>query len=115
MFHRPLRLPNPVVTARRDATVELSVTISAAGGLTWERWKGLVAAIDQMGFAGLYFSDHVVGAAPPELPCLDVITALTYLADHTRHVRFGPMVSPLSIRDPILLARQATDLADLSD
>jgi alkanesulfonate monooxygenase SsuD/methylene tetrahydromethanopterin reductase-like flavin-dependent oxidoreductase (luciferase family) len=40
--------------------------------------------------------------------------ALTWLADHTERVRFGPMVSPLSLRDPVMLARQAAALDDLS-
>lgn len=95
--------------------MKLSVTISAVAGLTWARWKDLIGAVEQFGLAGMYFSDHVVGPATPEPPCLDVIPALTYLADHSRQIHFGTMVSPLSIRDPVLLARQAADLADLSD
>jgi len=39
---------------------------------------------------------------------------LTYLADHTERIHFGQMVSPVSIRDPVLLARQAVALDDLS-
>ncbi|MGI8485720.1 MAG: LLM class flavin-dependent oxidoreductase, partial [Thermomicrobiales bacterium] len=45
---------------------------------------------------------------------LELIVALTYLADHTERVYFGSMVSPVSIRDPVLLARQAAALNDLS-
>ena len=40
--------------------------------------------------------------------------SLTYLADRSRTIHFGPLVAPLSFRDPIMLARQAAALDDLS-
>jgi alkanesulfonate monooxygenase SsuD/methylene tetrahydromethanopterin reductase-like flavin-dependent oxidoreductase (luciferase family) len=43
-----------------------------------------------------------------------VYTALTYLADHSQHVNIGTMVSPLSFRDPVMMARQAMAINDLS-
>jgi alkanesulfonate monooxygenase SsuD/methylene tetrahydromethanopterin reductase-like flavin-dependent oxidoreductase (luciferase family) len=43
-----------------------------------------------------------------------MIVALTYLADHTRRIHFGPLVAPFSFRDPVMLARQAAVLDDLS-
>jgi alkanesulfonate monooxygenase SsuD/methylene tetrahydromethanopterin reductase-like flavin-dependent oxidoreductase (luciferase family) len=45
---------------------------------------------------------------------LDAWTALGYLADRSTRLRLGPLVSPLSFRDPVILARQAMDLDDLS-
>ena len=50
----------------------------------------------------------------PDYPSLELGVALAYAADHTERVRFGPMVAPLSFRDPVLLARQATALDELS-
>src|SRR5438045_3913259 len=44
-----------------------------------------------------------------------MITSLTYLADHTQRIHFGPLVAPLSMRNPSLLARQAAALDDLSN
>jgi alkanesulfonate monooxygenase SsuD/methylene tetrahydromethanopterin reductase-like flavin-dependent oxidoreductase (luciferase family) len=95
--------------------VDLSVSMEGVFGLTWPDWKRLVHAVEDLGYAGLYLSDHVLLPAPPDQPSLELIVALTYLTDHTERVRFGPMVSPLSVRDPVLLARQATALDDLSD
>jgi alkanesulfonate monooxygenase SsuD/methylene tetrahydromethanopterin reductase-like flavin-dependent oxidoreductase (luciferase family) len=43
-----------------------------------------------------------------------MIVALTYLADRTQHIHFGPMVAPFSFRDPVMLTRQAAALDDLS-
>ena len=87
--------------------VELSVSVEALFGLTWPAWKRLVPAVEALGFAGLYISDHFVLPEPVDVPSLEAIVALAYAADHTNRVRLGPMVSPLSIRDPVMLARQA--------
>lgn len=94
----------------------MQVSIACEGwfGLDWPQWKGLVREVERLGFAGLYLSDHILLGAAPPLPSLELIVALTYLADHTERVRFGAMVSPLSTRDPVTLARQAAALDSLS-
>lgn len=94
--------------------VELSISAEGIFGLTWPDWKQLVHTVEDRGFAGLYLSDHFLLMAPPDQPSVELIVALTYLADHTERVRFGPMVAPLSVRDPVMLARQAAALDDLS-
>lgn len=71
-------------------------------------------AIEGLGFAGIYVGDQFLLNDPPDCPALELIVALTYLADHTTRVRFGPMVAPVSFRDPVMLARQAAALDDLS-
>jgi alkanesulfonate monooxygenase SsuD/methylene tetrahydromethanopterin reductase-like flavin-dependent oxidoreductase (luciferase family) len=43
-----------------------------------------------------------------------MVTGLTYVAATTERVRFGPRVSPVSFRDPVMLARQAAALDELS-
>src|SRR5919202_130460 len=94
--------------------IALSVSVEAWTGLTWPGWKRLVTEVEQLGFAGLYCSDHFTLAPPPARDAPELITLLTYLADHSQRVHFGPMVSPLSVRDPVLLTRQAAALDDLS-
>ena len=69
-------------------------------GLTWERWKALVDRVERWGFYGLYRSDHFTLTTPPDYNSLEMIVSLTYVADHTRSVRFGPLVAPVSFRDP---------------
>src|SRR5438034_8516962 len=94
--------------------VAISIMIEAQDGLTWPRWKRLVAEVEDLGFAGLFRSDHFTNARPPDKDSLEMIVSLTYLADHTQRIHFGPLVTPLSFRDPTLLARQAAALDDLS-
>lgn len=92
----------------------LSIMIEGQNGLTWTRWKRLVAEVERLGFAGLFRSDHFTNAQPPDRDSLELITSLTYLADHTQRIHFGPLVAPFSFREPTLLARQAAAIDDLS-
>lgn len=95
--------------------MEISISSEAQFGMTWPRWQALVAAVEKLGFAGLYRADHfTIQPAPPDEAALETIVSLTYLADHTQRIRFGTLVAPLSMRDPIMLARQASAIDDLS-
>jgi len=94
--------------------IALSIMIEGQNGLTWPRWKRIVREVEDLGFAGLFRSDHVKHAQPPDDDTLELIVSLTYLADHARRIHFGPLVAPVSFRDPALLTRQAVALDDLS-
>jgi F420-dependent oxidoreductase-like protein len=94
--------------------VAVSLQIEGQAGLTWPRWKQMVAATEDLGFAGLFRSDHFTGGAPPDQDSLEAVISLAYAADHTKAIHFGTLVSPLSFRHPSLLARQAAGLDDLS-
>jgi len=93
---------------------KISIAVAGLTGLNWPRWKRLVAAVEQLGFAGLFCDDHFVMPAPPDHDSLELIVALTYLADHSQRIHFGSLVAPLSFRDPVMLARQAIALDNLS-
>src|SRR5215471_19042545 len=94
--------------------VAVSIQIEGQNGLTWPYWKRLVTEVEDLGFAGLFRSDHFTNARPPDKDSLEMIVSLTYLADHTQRIHFGPLVAPISFRDPAMLARQAAALDDLS-
>jgi alkanesulfonate monooxygenase SsuD/methylene tetrahydromethanopterin reductase-like flavin-dependent oxidoreductase (luciferase family) len=94
--------------------IAISLMIEGQNGLNWPRWQRLVAEAEQLGFAGLFRSDHFTNGQGPLLDSLECIVSLTYLADHTQRIHFGPLVAPVSFRDPTILARQATALDDLS-
>ena len=95
--------------------ITVSISVEGIAGLTWASWKRLVSVIPQLGFAGIFCSDHFVPPAPAYPASLELIMALGYLADHTSSVHFGSLVSPLSFRDPVMLTRQAIALDGLSD
>jgi alkanesulfonate monooxygenase SsuD/methylene tetrahydromethanopterin reductase-like flavin-dependent oxidoreductase (luciferase family) len=92
----------------------VSIDIAQSWGLTWFHWKRLVAVVEKLGFAGLYCSDHFVAGPEPANASLEPMMCLSYLASHTQQVHFGPLVTPVSFRDPVMLACQALALDDLS-
>ena len=94
--------------------MQLAISCEGWFGLTWPQWRRMVREVEALGFAGLYLSDHILLEASPPPTSLELSVALAYLADHTERVRFGALVSPLSMRDPVTLARQAITLDDLS-
>lgn len=94
--------------------VAVSLMIEGQNGLTWPHWKRLVSDAEQLGFAGLFRSDHFTNSRPPDKASLEMVVSLAYLADHTQRIHFGPLVAPMTFRHPALLARQAAALDDLS-
>ena len=94
--------------------VAISIMIEGQNGLTWPRWKRIVKEVEELGFAGLFRSDHFTNASPPDKDSLEMTVSLTYLADHSQRLHFGSLVAPVSFRDPRMLARQAAALDDLS-
>jgi alkanesulfonate monooxygenase SsuD/methylene tetrahydromethanopterin reductase-like flavin-dependent oxidoreductase (luciferase family) len=93
----------------------LSISVEAQFGGTWPAWKRRVAAIEDLGFSGLYRSDHLVSGDPPTQPSLEMIVSLAYAADHTRRIPIGTLVTPFTFRDPAMLALQAAAIDDLSE
>ncbi|HWQ12604.1 MAG TPA: TIGR03560 family F420-dependent LLM class oxidoreductase [Roseiflexaceae bacterium] len=94
--------------------MHIAIMIEGQMGLTWPRWKAIAAAVEEAGFAGLFRSDHFTDPQPPNQESLEMVVSLAYLADRTARIHFGPCVAPVSFRDPVMLARQAAALDDLS-
>jgi len=94
--------------------MDISITIDGQLGLTWDHWKGLIPRIESWGFASLFRSDHFTMPFPPDMDSLEAIVSLAYLASNSHKIHFGTLVSPLSFRDPVMLARQAMAIDELS-
>lgn len=94
--------------------IDVALMIEGQNGLTWSRWQRLAQAAEDLGFAGLYRSDHFTNANPPEKESLELWVSLTWLASHTKRIEFGPLVSPVSFRHPAITARMAAAVDDLS-
>jgi len=94
--------------------MDIAIMVEGQIGLNWPRWQGIARAVEDLGFAGLYRSDHVTNPQPPDQDSLELWTSLTWLASHTKRIEFGPMVSPVSFRHPVTTARIASAVDDLS-
>jgi F420-dependent oxidoreductase-like protein len=95
--------------------IEIAIMIEGQNGLTWPRWQKIVKATEDLGFIGIFRSDHFTNANEPDKSSLELWTSLTWLASHTKALEFGPMVSPVSFRHPTFTARFAAAVDDLSE
>jgi len=71
----------------------------------------LALRAEASGWDGVFLWDHLVHDA---LPIADPWTTLGAIAQATRDLRFGPMVTPLPRRRPWVVARHASTLSRLS-
>ena len=94
--------------------MDIAIMIEGQNGLNWPRWKKIAKLVEDLGFAGLYRSDHFTNSEPPDIDSLDLWVSLTWLADNTQHIGFGPLVTPFSFRHPVHIARMASAIDDLS-
>jgi len=56
--------------------MQISITIEGQEGLTWPLWKRFVTEIENLGYAGLFRSDHF----PVDKAALELVVSLAYLA-----------------------------------
>jgi len=95
--------------------LEIAIMLEGQNGLTWSRWQRIVKLVEELGFVGLFRSDHFTNSNPPDLESLELWTSLTWLADNTKRIEFGPPVTPFSFRHPAFTARMASAVDDLSN
>jgi len=95
--------------------LEVAIMIEGQNGLTWPRWQNIVRLVEELGFVGLYRSDHFTNMNPPDKESLELWVSLTWLACNTSRIEFGPLVTPFSFRHPALTARMASAVDDLSN
>jgi F420-dependent oxidoreductase-like protein len=103
-----------MTTIEGGIMLEIAIMIEGQNGLNWARWKNIVRLVEQLGFVGLYRSDHFTNANAPDLDSLELWTSLTWLACNTNRIEFGPLVTPFSFRHPAFTARIASAVDDLS-
>jgi F420-dependent oxidoreductase-like protein len=95
--------------------LEIAIMIEGQNGLTWSRWQKIVRLVEELGFVGLYRSDHFTNSNGTDLESLELWTSLTWLACNTSRIEFGPLVTPFSFRHPVFTARMASAVDDLSN
>jgi F420-dependent oxidoreductase-like protein len=95
--------------------LDVAIMVEGQEGVGWERWRRLARAVDDLGYAGLYRSDHFpqdqTGAYRDSL---ELWASLTWLAQNTSRIEFGPLVSPVSFRHPVITAWQASTVDNLA-
>lgn len=94
--------------------MQLGVMVEGQEGLTWDRWRQIMACVEELGFESLWRSDHFMSLVDNDRESLETWVALTLAAAETTRLRFGPLVCPITFRHPSLLARMAAAVDALS-
>jgi len=94
--------------------MHIGIMLEGQMGLNWPRWKAILQAAEDFGFQHVFRSDHIVNPTPPDEDSLELWVSLTYAASHTKRIEFGPMVAPVTFRHPVMTARMAAQIDDLS-
>ena len=94
--------------------MDIGLMIEGQNGLTWERWIHIVALAERLGFPSLFRADHYFLLPQRQEDSLETWLSLTLAATHSQRLRFGPLVTPVTFRHPVDLARMAAQIDLLS-
>jgi F420-dependent oxidoreductase-like protein len=95
--------------------LEVAIMVEGQEGVGWDRWRRLALAVEDLGYAGLYRSDHFPNKRTGIYrDGLELWSSLTWLAEKTSRIEFGPLVSPVSFRHPVITAWQASSVDNLA-
>jgi alkanesulfonate monooxygenase SsuD/methylene tetrahydromethanopterin reductase-like flavin-dependent oxidoreductase (luciferase family) len=94
--------------------MKLGLLVETEEGLDWKRWRATYLAAERLGFESVWVSDHLASTWSAESHGLEPWVALSVAAAETRRVRLGPLVSPITFRQPAIVARMAEAIQDLS-
>ena len=87
----------------------MTLRYSLAGTLTltWPEVLDVACTAERLGFDTFYATDHLMGVAgfAPELGVLDALSLAVALGPLTERIRLGCIVSPVTMRHPVMLAR----------
>ena len=94
----------------------LQVGVLVVQNLPYDRWRSRVLELEQLGYDGVYVWDHLVHRTQePSDPLFDGLTLLAAAAEFTSRLRLGTLVASPTIRHPVLLAKQAMTIDNVSD
>ena len=95
--------------------MDLGVMIEGQEGLTWDLWRRIARATEDLGYESLWRSDHFLSlGGPGEREALETFISFVVVAEETERIRFGPLVCSMTFRHPSLLARMAAQIDVLS-
>lgn len=93
----------------------LRVGVLVVQNLPWPQWRSRVLEVEELGYDGVYVWDHLVHRTQePTDPLFDGLTLLAAAATVTSRIRLGTLVASPTIRHPVLLAKQAMTVDNVS-
>ena len=92
--------------------MRVALMVEGQNGLTWERWRRILALAERLGFPSLFRSDHYFTG--PQQDSLEAFLSFALAAAETSSLRFGPLVAPVTFRRPVDMGRMAAQIDALS-
>jgi alkanesulfonate monooxygenase SsuD/methylene tetrahydromethanopterin reductase-like flavin-dependent oxidoreductase (luciferase family) len=92
--------------------MKLGLLVEVEEGLDWGRWRATYAAAERLGFESVWLSDHLQSAWEATRG-LETWTALAVAAAETYRLVLGSLVSPVTFREPAIVARMVEGLDSL--
>jgi F420-dependent oxidoreductase-like protein len=92
--------------------MDVGIIIGEATPLEWERWRHICRLVERLGFNSLFRSDHYFNGKQKE--AIDVYLSFVMAAAETERIRFGPLVTPVTFREPVNVGRMAQQLDALA-
>ena len=84
-------------------------------GVSWAQWLAMAERAERLGFEALFTSDHYLSEhGDADRGSSDAWTMLSALAARTSTIRLGTLVSPVTFREPAVLAKAATTVDHVS-
>ncbi|OLD03324.1 hypothetical protein AUG19_03990 [archaeon 13_1_20CM_2_54_9] len=97
--------------------MKFGVQIENHLGFTFDAVSGIAKEAEQLGFNGLFICDHLTGRneTAARQPCLDPWVTLGALAQTTKTLQLGTLVTAVGFRNPAILAKMAATLDNISN
>ena len=96
--------------------IDYGVQIEPQFGYTYQEIKEAALAAEKYGFESLWASDHfMIRPEAQDVNCLEAWMVLTAVAKDTEKLRVGAMVTSQSYRNPVLHAKMAASLDNISN
>lgn len=92
--------------------MDVGIIVGEATDNTWDRWRHVSRLIERLGYHSLFRSDHYFNGRQKQ--AIDVYLSFVLTAELTERIRFGPLVSPVTFREPVNVGRMAQQLDALS-
>ena len=94
--------------------MDVGLMVEAHNGLSWERWRHILAMAERLEFPTLFRSDHYFMLPDHQQDSLDPYLSFAVAASETSRIRFGPLVTPITFRHPVDLGRMGAQIDLLS-
>src|ERR1700730_17502750 len=85
----------------------MKFSVMGTMNLSWLEVREAALLAEELGFEAMYTSDHLhaVAGFASEIGSLDALSLTIALAPLTSRIRLGCLVSPITVRHPVVLAR----------